>query len=61
MPYTIVRRDDEYCVAKESDGSIMGCHPTRQEAVAQIAAIEANENKEIADALDKIRAAVEEY
>lgn len=43
MPYTIVTRGNEYCVAKESDGTIMGCHPTRSEAARQIAAIEASE------------------
>lgn len=43
MPYEIVRRENEYCVAKESDGTIMGCHPTRGEAADQIAAIEASE------------------
>lgn len=53
MPYTIVRRDDDYCVAKESDGTIMGCHSTRTEAIQQIAAIEASEaEKRIIDILE---------
>lgn len=46
MPYTIVRQDDQYCVAKESDGSILGCHDTREEAADQIAAIESSEGQE---------------
>jgi hypothetical protein len=51
MPFTIRQRDDQYCVHREfEDGSIgdsLGCHDTRNEAVNQIAAIEANENKMI--------------
>ena len=56
MPYTIVRREDQYCVAKESDGSILGCHDTREEAVDQIAAVEASEDREkmVADILDSM-------
>lgn len=51
MPYTIVRDGSEYCVEKESDGTRMGCHDTRQEAIDQIAAIEASEAKQLADFL----------
>lgn len=43
MPYHIEERDDEFCVIKDSDGDVMGCHDTRGEAEDQIAAIEANE------------------
>ncbi len=47
MPYTIVERDGEYCVYKKGvdgpEGESLGCHETREDAQAQIAAIEANE------------------
>jgi len=47
MPWTIKKRDDEYCVyKKDADGNptgdALGCHPTRSEAEKQIAALEAN-------------------
>ena len=45
MPYTIEQRESQYCVVKEDDGTVMGCHDTREEAEDQIAAIEANEGK----------------
>lgn len=46
MPWDIRRgyRDcSGYAVVKESDGSIAGCHETREKAVRQIAALEASE------------------
>lgn len=47
MPYTIEKRDDEYCVYKkendEAVGDTLGCHATREKAAKQIAAIEASE------------------
>ena len=43
MPWRIETNNDEcrsgYAVVKESDGSLSGCHTTRREAVAQIAAL----------------------
>ena len=47
MPWTIKKRDDEWCVyKKDADGNptgdTLGCHPTRSEAEKQIAALEAN-------------------
>lgn len=45
MPYSIQRRDGQYCVIKDSDGKTMGCHDTQDDARAQIAAIEANEGR----------------
>lgn len=43
MPYAIERSGNNYNVIKESDGQIMGTHDTRQEALSQLAALEANE------------------
>lgn len=47
MPYEIVERDDEYCVLVESSGEVLGCHPTRAEAIAQMQAVALSENKNI--------------
>lgn len=46
MPWDIRRNYGScrgYAVVKESDGSISGCHETREKAVRQIAALEASE------------------
>jgi len=43
MPYTVVARGGRWCVIKDDDGTLMGCHNTPREAYAQIAAIEASE------------------
>ena len=49
MPYSVGEKGSYGCsgypVIKDEDGSVMGCHDTPEEAGAQIAAIEANENK----------------
>lgn len=45
MPYEIRKVEDEYCVYKKTGGESLGCHPTREEAQKQIAAIYANEAK----------------
>lgn len=41
MPVQIVKRDDKFCTA-EPDGTVIACFDTRQEAVDQLQAIEAN-------------------
>ena len=46
MPYRIDVEDGEYCVVKIDDGRVMGCHGTRREALAQLAAIEASEEEQ---------------
>jgi hypothetical protein len=46
MPWKIEQRDDEYCVIKEADGEVEGCHETRDKALAQLAALNAAEEKE---------------
>jgi hypothetical protein len=49
MPYSVGEKGSYGCsgypVVKDDDKSVMGCHDTAAEAGAQIAAIEANENK----------------
>jgi hypothetical protein len=54
MPYSVRKRDDQYCVIKDSDQSTLACHATREEAEDQITAIEINENaKTIFDFIEK--------
>ena len=31
MPWRIDKREDKFCVIKETDGSTEKCHPTRKE------------------------------
>lgn len=49
MPYSVGEKGSYGCsgypVLKDDDKTVMGCHDTAQEAGAQIAAIEASENK----------------
>jgi hypothetical protein len=49
MPYSIGEQGSYGCsgypVVKDGTSDVMGCHDTREDAVRQIAAIEANENK----------------
>jgi len=39
MPWSIEKQDDEWCVIKDSDESVEGCHETEDEAKAQLAAL----------------------
>ncbi len=41
MPYEIVSRDGEFCVVKQD--KTLGCHPTKEKAMAQMQALYANE------------------
>lgn len=45
MPWHIEKHDSKFCVIKDSDGKEAGCHPTRDEAEAQMRALYANEPK----------------
>jgi hypothetical protein len=49
MPYSVGEQGSYGCsgypVVKDDDKKVMGCHDSRDKAVAQIAAIEASENK----------------
>ena len=51
MPYSIGERGSYDCsgypVVKDGTSDVMGCHETREAAANQIAAIEANENKDV--------------
>lgn len=51
MPYSIGARGSYGCsgypVVKDGTSDVMGCHDTREAAARQIAAIEANENKNV--------------
>lgn len=44
MPWHIEKRDGEFCVIKDSDGSSAGCHETREKALKQQRALYANES-----------------
>ena len=46
MPYRIIERDGKHCVQKTTDDEIMGCHPTDDEAIAQMRALYAVEESE---------------
>jgi hypothetical protein len=46
VPWHIEKREDEYCVIKDSDGKSAGCHPTEDKATAQLAALYASEETE---------------
>lgn len=46
MPWKIEERDSEFCVIKEADGEVEGCHDSHEKAVAQLGALNASEEKE---------------
>lgn len=45
MPYKIERRGNTWLVVKKDDRKVMGTHPSKEKAQAQIKAIYANEKK----------------
>jgi len=45
MPWKIEQRDGQFCVIKEGDGDVEGCHETEELAKAQMAALYASEDK----------------
>jgi hypothetical protein len=45
VPWSIERRQDEWCVIKDSDGSSAGCHATRERALRQQRALYAQESQ----------------
>lgn len=58
MPWHIERRDGQFCVIKDSDGSSEGCHATRDEAADQIRALYASdkdEKEEHAELMEAVR------
>lgn len=46
MPWTVRKRDSEYCVYKEGTDELEGCHPTRDEAIEHMRALYASEDVE---------------
>lgn len=45
MPWKIEQREGRHCIIKESDGSTVHCHDTREQAMAQMRALYASEGK----------------
>jgi phage head maturation protease len=43
VPWHIEKRDDQFCVIKDADGSSEKCHPTREQASAHMRALYASE------------------
>jgi len=42
MPWKIVKRGSQYAVVKESNGKVVGTHPSHAKALAQLRALYAN-------------------
>ena len=49
MPWHIQKRDNQYCVIKDADDSVAGCHASRDEAADQIRALYASEEDDDKD------------
>lgn len=45
MPWRLERREGRWCVIKESDNSVSGCHDSRASAIKQQRALYANESR----------------
>jgi hypothetical protein len=45
MPWHLERRESQWCVIKDSDGSSAGCHDSRADAIKQQRALSANESR----------------
>ncbi len=45
MPWSLEHRTEGWCVIKESDSSVAGCHDTRADAIKQQRALYANESR----------------
>ncbi len=43
MPWSLDRRTEGWCVVKEADGTVAGCHDSRADAIRQQRALYANE------------------
>lgn len=44
MPWSISERDGKFCVVKDDDGEVEGCHETRAQALAQQRALYSSES-----------------
>jgi hypothetical protein len=51
MPWKISKQENQFCVVKESDNSVEKCHATEEQAHKHMAALYANEPKELIDAI----------
>lgn len=60
MPWHIEKRDGEYCVIKDADDSVAGCHASRDEAADQIRALYASEEDDDGDEMSEIIAQLRE-
>lgn len=47
MPWHIEERDNQYCVIKDDDNSVEGCHESRGDAATQMAALYASEQESV--------------
>lgn len=45
MPWSLSQRDGKWCVVKDSDGEVEGCHDSRADAIKQQRALYANERR----------------
>jgi hypothetical protein len=54
MPYHIEKKGSEWCVIKDDDGESMGCHDTKAEAKAQLAALYASEDTKMIAIDDRV-------
>ena len=45
MPWSIEKRESRWCVIKQGDGSVEGCHDSRTDAIKQQRALYANESR----------------
>jgi hypothetical protein len=45
MPWKIEKQNDKFCVVKEADGEVEGCHESNEQAMAQLAALNASEKE----------------
>lgn len=57
MPYKVYKKDGKYCVYKHDEagkptGESLGCHDDKGKAMAQMRAVYASENKELANRAD---------
>lgn len=51
MPWSIKERDGQFCVVKDDDGEVEGCHDTRDRAERQMRALYASEGSEGREAI----------
>lgn len=59
MPYKVQKKDGKHCVVKEGGGQV-ACHDTRQQALAQMRALYANEKASLDVAANQFRVACAE-